>query len=848
MQYHTGVAGFMLAAAASLVPFTPVIGAEAAAAAIYNLPAQDLGAALAAVRRMSGKNIVFDRETVEGRKAPPLVGSFTPEDAVHRLIEGADLSVRVTKSAIVITRASMSSAREQVEVSEPEITVTGSRIKGARLASPEIRIDREEIQRAGYGDLGEALRALPQNFGGGQNPGLGLGATGGGLSNQNVTGGSAVNLRGIGADATLTLLNSHRLAFGGLAQGVDISAIPIDAIDRVDIVPDGASALYGSDAVAGVVNVVLRSPFDGLALRTRLGTSTDGGGFSQQYSAVLGQRWDSGGIVLAYAFKRDEKIEAIDRPYTEALGSPYPLVPGQSNHSVTFRGTQEIAEDAELSIDATYNKRDFSSKLMAFDILQVAKTDDETFAIAPSISLPVGSAWRLSATAVYGKARTNNFTSGYAGETQLYGSGACYCYTHYGVDAYFEGAVANAPGGEVRAVLGGGIRSNRYELVSQTSKRGGRESDRFLFGEISIPIAAPADERAWMHALRITAAGRYDSYKLAGDVITPRLGLVYSLTDSIDFKFSWGRSFKAPILGDQFGQRGAVLQPSSVLVGSDAPVDSTVLTLAGGSQDLRPERATTQAWTIDVHPAGVPDLSVELSYFKVDYRDRVLAPIGNYADSLNPAYADWVIYDPTAEQVNMAIAATDFFYSLTGEPFDASKVAYLVNNYSRNVAEQKIEGVDFRIRYRRPLSAGQLDLSASGSWLRSKQRDTQAADYFDLAGTAWHPPHWRAQASAGWSGAGLEIFGYANYVGGVEDRRIAPYSEGRSMTTFDLSLGYTLSSSSRWIDGVKAQISINNLFNRRPPHLRPAAYAEPYDSTNYSPVGRFVALSLSQTL
>ena len=68
------------------------------------------------------------------------------------------------------------------------------------------------------------------------------------------------------------------------------------------------------------------------------------------------------------------------------------------------------------------------------------------------------------------------------------------------------------------------------------------------------------------------------------------------------------------------------------------------------------------------------------------------------------------------------------------------------------------------------------------------------------------------------------------------------------MTTFDLSLGYTLSSSSRWIDGVKAQISINNLFNRRPPHLRPAAYAEPYDSTNYSPVGRFVALSLSQTL
>jgi iron complex outermembrane receptor protein len=848
MQYRSGVASFVLAATFSLAPFASVSAAEVASTASYDLPAQDLETSLNDVRRISGRNIVFDQETIEGHKAPRLVGSYSAEEAINRLVEGSGLRALVTKTAIMIGQGDGFREGDHVETSEQAITVTGSRIKGARIASPEIRIDREEIQRAGYGDLGEALRALPQNFGGGQNPGLGLGAAGGGLTNQNVTGGSAVNLRGIGADATLTLLNGHRLAFGGLAQGVDISAIPVDAIERVEIVPDGTSALYGSDAVAGVVNVILRHPFDGLSLRTRFGNSTDGGGFTQQYNAVLGQQWNRGGIVVAYAYRRDDKIEAIDRPYTQELGNPYPLLPGQSNHAITFHGRQDTAGGVEFSIDATYNKRNFTSKLMAFDILQIAKTDDETFAIAPSVALPVGSTWRLTTSAVYGKARTHNFTSGFAGEVPLYEAGACYCYSHYGLDAYFEGPVVNLLGGEARAVLGGGIRSNKYELVSQTAKRGGRESDRFLFGEISIPLAAPADERAWMREFRVTAAGRYDSYKLAGDVFTPRLGLAYSPSASFDFKFSWGRSFKAPILGDQFGQRGAVLQPSSVLGGSDAPADSTVLTLAGGSQDLRPERAATQTWTIDIHPASIPNLSVEMSYFKIGYKDRVLAPIGNYAESLNPAYAGSVIYDPTVEQVETAIAGTDFFYSLTGEPFDASKVAYIVDNYSRNVAEQRIEGVDFRIMYYAPLASGQVDLSASGSWLRSKQKDTPTAAFYELAGTAWHPPHWRGQASAGWTGAGFEIFAYANYIGGVEDHRVAPYSSGRSMTTFDLSIGYTVSSSSRWLDGIKAQFSVSNLFNQRPPYLRPAAYAEPYDSTNYSPVGRFIALSLSQTL
>src|SRR5690606_21184391 len=123
------------------------------------------------------------------------------------------------------------------------------------------------------------------NFTGGQNPGVLMGnVAGGGLANQNVTGGSGLNLRGLGPDASLTLLSGRRLAYGGFVQSVDISAIPVEAVERVEIVADGASAIYGSDAVGGVANVVLKRDFEGVALSARYGAASDGGLATHEYT------------------------------------------------------------------------------------------------------------------------------------------------------------------------------------------------------------------------------------------------------------------------------------------------------------------------------------------------------------------------------------------------------------------------------------------------------------------------------------------------------------------------------------------------------------------------------------
>jgi outer membrane cobalamin receptor len=97
------------------------------------------------------------------------------------------------------------------------------------------------------------------------------------------------------------LLNGHRLAYGGFTQSVDISAIPLAAVERLEVVTDGASAVYGSDAVAGVANIITRTDADlhGIETSLRLGGATEGGLFQRDASIAAGETGKGGGIFAA---------------------------------------------------------------------------------------------------------------------------------------------------------------------------------------------------------------------------------------------------------------------------------------------------------------------------------------------------------------------------------------------------------------------------------------------------------------------------------------------------------------------------------------------------------------------
>src|SRR3546814_20876272 len=137
--------------------------------------------------------------------------------------------------------------------------VTGVQTCALPISSPVISASRDAIEKSGRTNLGEYIRDLPQNFNGGQNPGVVGGGTQGGSENLAST--STLNLRGLGTDATLTLINGNRIAYDGAFQGVDISAIPLAALDRLEIVADGATAIYEQASVGGVAHLFLRREF-----------------------------------------------------------------------------------------------------------------------------------------------------------------------------------------------------------------------------------------------------------------------------------------------------------------------------------------------------------------------------------------------------------------------------------------------------------------------------------------------------------------------------------------------------------------------------------------------------------
>lgn len=167
-----------------------------------------------------------------------------------------------------------------------KIVVTGSNIPrtSTETASPVQVITRQEIDRTGKNTVAEYLQTITADGAGSIPKSFGNGFAGGG---------AGVSLRGLGAGSTLVLLNGRRLAPFGLADDgqkvfTDLSTIPLEAVERIDVLKDGASAIYGSDAIAGVVNVILRKDFTGVVVKGSYGTSGDSDGNQRKGSITAG--------------------------------------------------------------------------------------------------------------------------------------------------------------------------------------------------------------------------------------------------------------------------------------------------------------------------------------------------------------------------------------------------------------------------------------------------------------------------------------------------------------------------------------------------------------------------------
>ncbi len=308
----------------------------------YRLPAGTLDQSLHALARDGNIQLLYAPELTAHRHATALEGDFTPAGALAALLRGSGLEVQqVTADTFVLRRSRAAPALahpaertlpavplQSVPVPLLAVEVTGTHLRRTEVetASPLTVITRRQIERSGYQTLFELLRAQP----GVRVNNAPVAMTDNALYQTNglsgATGAAAVDLHGLGATATLFLVDGQRMAGYGLAQGEfalvnDLESIPLSLVERIEVLRDGASAIYGSDAMAGVVNIILRKHFEGVAVDGNSGISSRGDAAQHRGTISAGTAFGQGGHAILSADYLDRSpLLGADRSWARHSG------------------------------------------------------------------------------------------------------------------------------------------------------------------------------------------------------------------------------------------------------------------------------------------------------------------------------------------------------------------------------------------------------------------------------------------------------------------------------------------------------------------------------------------------
>ncbi|WP_208606039.1 TonB-dependent receptor [Paracidovorax cattleyae] len=322
----------MLATAAASVIAQP---------ARFNLPAGPLAPALNALARQAGLQLLYRPDLVRDLSTPGVRDMADPLRALDALLQGTGLEAQREGQDIVLRRraavlaqpAPVAPADTPPPTQLATMQVTGSRIPRAQREgpSPVTVIDAQQIRANGFTRLPDVLRALTQNSGETQSQQSASGA-------DYAPGAEQVSLRGLGPNHTLVLINGRRVAdfplpFNGRSNFVDVASLPLGMVERIEVLSGSASAIYGSDAIAGVVNILLKRDADGTALDARVGQSSRGDASALQASLTHGISGDAlSGVVSVevnlqqplWGYQRGRQDSSSDAP-TPRSAAPRPV-------------------------------------------------------------------------------------------------------------------------------------------------------------------------------------------------------------------------------------------------------------------------------------------------------------------------------------------------------------------------------------------------------------------------------------------------------------------------------------------------------------------------------------------
>jgi len=838
----------------------------------YDIPSQPLADAVQAFARISGQMVTFSSASLAGRRSKAVRGPHSAEAALRLLLDGSNVEVTRGMHGVWMLKVRPVVPRAPAEVppashdkvtpipndapSELEaIVVTGTHIeKSGPIGSRVFVIDAEDIRRSGFSGTEQVIQALPQNFRGGEagasaDVNMSLGAQRG----YNMAAGSGPNLRGLGSNATLVLINGRRISASSAGTFTDISMIPVDAIERIEVLSDGASAVYGADAVGGVVNVILKSGVDHSESRASYGSTTEDGRDEARISHTFGRQWNRGDVVVTLDYLDQSALTSNERDFTSSVPAPTSVLPSNRMESLLINGSFAATDSLTLKGDVQYSKA--TRELITVDGWgreeNVATPVRRNLAGTADYLFP--NEWAITADVFASSEDTTGHVDGYLPDGSFdYSYVVAREQVQRGAEVRGSGPVLETAAGVVRLAMGVGYKEERYErtLNLYGIRQNAERNNNSAFAELYVPLVGDRNSRIGLRGLALSLAARYDNYSDFGSTTNPRIGLDWSPTDRITVRSSFSTSFRAPSIGEE--ARASEDGLSSMELGS-APLDNTgdtwvpVLTLLG-SERLKPEISRNRSFGVEWRPAFAEGLSMELTYWNVQYTDRIVLPPYDVGILYEPEFQPFVQrYNDPAEVRALVDAATARgvrYYDFTFGEFGDDPLAQTVFAYSylwTNAQRVDMSGVDVSVKYPFRLADHRFDIGVEASYIgKMKNRLTEESTPYDLVGTYGNPPRLKARGTVSWAFAGFDAAINVNYSSsytdttGLIDRDVRPY------TTVDLATRYA------FMNGVSISLNVLNAFDEQPPYIHASGRGSHYDPGNASPLGRMVTMQIAK--
>jgi outer membrane receptor protein involved in Fe transport len=882
----------------------------------FRIPAQAVPAALGEFARQAKVQLFFISDGFENVRANAVFGTYTRQHALNLLLAGTGLQARLSADSDIEVRpvstsmiaeagggsllaaASLSAEGEEVAGSgaghygdiveadnsksdEPgraleEIVVTGTHIRGVdNVGASSITFSREDLDATGYSTVGEVFESLPQNLDEINIDGT-VAAGVSAVASNNGPLASGISLRGLGPGSTLVLLNGKRRPASVSGRVVDVAAIPFSMVERIEVVTGGRSAIYGSDAVAGVANIITRTSFDGAETQISYGEASEG---AEQFnfSQTFGRDFDRGGFVVGYDYRNEGELDATDTGLVSGpsiLGvTPLPglfriRVPSEQNVGL-FSGHFELSKTAELYGEVHYSA-DRNEGGQVFDFLGQFEfggtftTDSDQYSAVTGVRFDLGGAWQVDVSGLHGV--VNNTI----GQNDFFGPPGTYTSLEAeplilrdqktrlnSFSAIADGPLARIGDKTVSAAIGIDYRKESFAVVRTELATGTRErlvdKDRdvvSVFGEVLLPFLKGDGQR-----LEASLAARYDDYSDFGNTFNPQVGIEWEPTDGLTLRGSYSRAFRAP---DLFTLATTITGRVRIIDDPLAPGTTAALfSLVGGNPDLQPEEADTYTIGIDWIPTDQSKLS--LSWFSIDYEGRIDRPLSSDSSALleESVLGGLVDRNPTPEDVDVLLNRASRFINSTTAPFDPdvddpfATFSNIVtfDGRSNNIGLESISGLDIHATTALETGLGEWLFGLTGTYYFDFTRNvTETSPTIIQLNRPGRPVDLKLRGQIGWTGQAWNANAYVNYTDSYEDTIAATPAKIDAWTTVDLTLRYDTSQfvDDGFLDGFVATLGVSNALDEDPPKFLSSIVGVAYDGVNASPVGRFVSLRLSK--